>query len=72
MDGTSPESMARRVNAQDVNCVPWSLCMTVEPRGGRRPSMAIPRALVTHAAVGDASMDQPTTWRENTSRTTAQ
>ena len=24
IDGTNPESIARRVNAHDVNCVPWS------------------------------------------------
>jgi hypothetical protein len=34
--------------------------------------MAMPRALVTSAAVGAAAMDQPTTRRENTSSTTAQ
>jgi hypothetical protein len=44
--------MARRVNAQDVNCVPWSLWMTVAPSGGRRYSIAMPRAFVTSAAVG--------------------
>ena len=32
----------------------------------------MPRALVTSAAVGDESIDQPTTRREYTSRTTAQ
>jgi hypothetical protein len=25
IDGSNPESIARRVKAQDVNCVPWSL-----------------------------------------------
>lgn len=34
--------------------------------------MAIPRVLVTNAAVGAASMDQPTTRREYVSSTTAQ
>jgi hypothetical protein len=34
--------------------------------------MAMPRALVTSAAVGEASMDQPTTRRLKASRTTAQ
>ncbi len=42
---------------------PWSEWM-IAPTGGRRDSMAIPRALVTSAAVGEASMDQPTTRRE--------
>ena len=70
IDGTRPESSARRVNAQDVNWVSWSLCMTV-PAGAWR-SMAMPSALVTSAAVGEESIDQPTTRRENTSRTTAQ
>jgi hypothetical protein len=34
------------------------------PGGGVRESIAIPSALVTSAAVGEASMDQPTTRRE--------
>jgi len=34
--------------------------------------MAIPNALVTSAVVGDASIDQPTTRRENASSTTQQ
>jgi hypothetical protein len=42
------------------------------PVGGVRVWMAIPRALVTSAAVGELSMDQPTTRREKLSRTTAQ
>ena len=25
IDGSSPDSTARRVNAQELNCVPWSL-----------------------------------------------
>src|SRR5689334_11510199 len=33
------------------------------PAGGRRESMGILSALVTKAAVGEASMDQPTTLR---------
>jgi hypothetical protein len=37
-----------------------------------RRSMAMPRALVTSAAVGAASIDQPTTRREKLSSTTAQ
>jgi hypothetical protein len=35
-------------------------------------SIAMPSALVTRAAVGDASIDQPTTRREYVSRTTQQ
>jgi hypothetical protein len=34
------------------------------PGSGWRLSMAMPSALVTSAAVGEASMDQPTTRRE--------
>jgi hypothetical protein len=37
-----------------------------------RPSIAMPSALVASAAVGVASIDQPTTRREKASRTTAQ
>jgi hypothetical protein len=54
-----------------MNCPTWSEWIKV-PDGGWRVSMAIPSALVTSAAVGDASMDQPTTRREYTSRTTEQ
>ncbi len=43
----------------------------VLPGCGRRLLMAMLSALVTKAAFGDASMDQPTTRRE-VSRTTAQ
>ena len=39
---------------------------------GRRPSIAMPSALVTRPAVGVASIDQPTTRREKTSSTTTQ
>ena len=34
IDGRRPESIARRVNAQEVNCVPWSEWITV-PSGRR-------------------------------------
>jgi hypothetical protein len=44
----------------------------IAPAGGVRVWIAIPKALVTSAAVGEASMDQPTTRRENASSTTAQ
>jgi hypothetical protein len=42
------------------------------PAGGLRDSIAMPRALVTSAAVDAESIDQPTTRREQTSSTTAQ
>jgi hypothetical protein len=50
---------------------PWSGWIRV-PAAGRRDWMAMPSALVTSAAVGVVSMDQPTTRREQASRTTAQ
>jgi hypothetical protein len=71
MDGTGPESLARRVKAQDPNWTPWSEWMTV-PGAGRRVAMAMPRALLVGAAVGAESIDHPTTRREQTSSTTAQ
>jgi hypothetical protein len=69
--GTSPASLTRWVNPQEANCPPWSE-WTIAPAAGVRVSMAMPSVLVTSAAVGDASIDQPTTRRENTSSTTAQ
>jgi hypothetical protein len=63
--------MARRVNAHDVNWVPWSEWITV-PSSGLRCPIAMPSALVTSAAFWFESIDQPTTRRENTSSTTAQ
>ena len=63
IDGNSAESTARRVNAQEVNWVPWSLWITVSPAVGLQPSIAVPKALVTSDAVGRESMDQPTTRR---------
>lgn len=59
------------MNAQEQNGVPWSLWITVDVVG-RRLSMAIPKALVTSAAEGAASIDHPTTRREYASSTTAQ
>jgi hypothetical protein len=50
------------VKAQEVNWVPWSEWITVAV--GLRWAIAIPRALVTSAAFGLESMDQPTTRRE--------
>ena len=66
IEGTSPESRARRVNAHDVNWVPWSEWISA-PGEGRRLEIALPSAFVTSAAVGEGSIDQPTTRRENTS-----
>ena len=59
------------MKAHEPYCVPWSLWITVGP-AGRRVSMAMLKAFVTSAAVGAASMDQPTTRREYASSTTAQ
>jgi hypothetical protein len=44
----------------------------ISPAGGVRFWIAMPSALVTSAAVGELSMDQPTTRREKVPRTTAQ
>ncbi len=71
MDGTRPDSRARWVNAQEVNWVPWSECITVPGSGWRFP-IAIPNAEVTSPEVAELSIDQPTTRRLNTSSTTAQ
>jgi hypothetical protein len=51
--------------------VPWSEWMIVSLVGWRL-WMAIDNALVTSVEVCDQSIDQPTTRRENVSRTTAQ
>ena len=72
IEGSSPESTARSVNAQEVNWVPWSLWITVSPTTGLRLSIAMPNALVTIEAVGRESMDQPTTRRLKVSSTTVQ
>ena len=50
---------------------PWSEWIRV-PAAGLRDWIAISRALVTSAAVGVVSIDQPTTRREQASSTTAQ
>ena len=71
MDGTNPERLARSVNAQEVNCTPWSEWMMPPPCGSRFV-MAMLSALVTSAAVWLESIDQPTTRREKVSSTTAQ
>jgi hypothetical protein len=71
IDGSRPDSTARRVKAQELNCVPWSLWMMVSLRG-RRWSMAMPSALVTSAVLGVESIDRPITRRDQTSSTTAQ
>jgi hypothetical protein len=71
IDGTSPERLARSVKAHEVNCTPWSEWM-IPPDWGSRLAIAIPRALLTSAAVWLESIDQPTTRREKVSSTTAQ
>jgi hypothetical protein len=50
---------------------PWSAWM-IAPAGGVRVWMAMPRASVTSAAVGVASIDRPTTRGAKASSTTAQ
>ena len=73
IDGNSPDRRARRVNARDVNCTPWSEWMiSPEPGSGCRFEMAIPSALVTSVEVCVESIDQPTTRRLNVSSTTQQ
>jgi hypothetical protein len=71
MDGSNSESSARRVDAHDVNGVPWSESITV-PAGSSRCAIALPSALVTSAAFCVESMDHPTTRRLNTASTIAQ
>ncbi len=71
IDGTSPESTARRVNAQEVSSVPWSERTVVASRGSRW-SMAISSAVVTNDALAAESIDQATTPRQCASSTTAQ
>ena len=56
MDGTSPDWRARSVNAQDVNWVPWSECITV-PESGWRLRIAMPSAEVTSPEVGELLID---------------
>ena len=72
IDGSSPESTARWVNAQEVNWVPWSLWITVSPATGLRLSIAMPSASAAIDAVGRESIDQPTTRRLKVSSPTAQ
>ncbi len=74
IDASRPESRARLVKAQDPNWTPWSEWMMLPGSAvlPSRVSMAMPKALVTSAAVGEASMDQPTTRREKVSSTTQQ
>ena len=43
------------MNAHEVNQVPWSLWITVSSGVGLRPSIAIPKALVTIDAAGRES-----------------
>jgi hypothetical protein len=65
IDAGGPDSFARRVKAHEPNGAPSS--ERIAPRFSRWPSrlsMATARALVTRAAVGEASVDQPATRRE--------
>ena len=48
------------MNAQEVNWVPWSECITVPGSGWRFP-IAIPNAEVTSPEVAELSINQPTT-----------
>jgi len=69
--GHQPRLLGAGGEGPGAELQPWWEWMIV-PAGGRRASIAIPRALVTSAAVGEESIDQPTTRREHTSSTTAQ
>jgi hypothetical protein len=62
MEGTGPDAVARWLNAHAVctGWTPWSEWISV-PAVGLRNWIAIPRALVTSAAVGVVSIDQSTT-----------
>lgn len=62
MEGTSPDAVARWLNAHAVctGWTPWSEWISV-PAVGLRDPMAMPWALVTSAAVGVVSIDQSTT-----------
>lgn len=51
------------MKAQEPYWTPWSEWMIV-PVTSPRLLIAMERALVTNAAVGEASMEQPTTRRE--------
>jgi hypothetical protein len=56
-------SFPRSVNAPAPNCTPRSEWITA-PDGGVQESIAMPSALVTSSAVGEASIDYPTTRRK--------
>jgi hypothetical protein len=62
MEGTGPDAVACWLNAHAVctGWTPWSEWISV-PAVGLRNWIAIPRALVTSAAVGVVSIDQSTT-----------
>ncbi len=55
--GQQPESVARRVNAHEANSHALVAVWMIAPAGGVRVWIAIPSALVTSAAVGQASME---------------
>jgi hypothetical protein len=64
IDGARPASRTFWLNAQDVNCVPRSECMT-RSLLGLRSCVAIVKALVTSSVFCWVSIDHPTTLREN-------
>src|SRR3954471_20668051 len=71
IDGSSPDSLARRVNTHEMNWVTWSEWITVVVDGARF-WIAMPSAFVASDALGLWSIDHPTTRREYASSTTAQ
>ena len=64
--GYPPSARVGNVN----DCIHWSECMTV-PGSGWRLLISMPNAKGTSLAVAVLSMEQPTTQRLSTSRTTA-
>ncbi len=71
IEGARPASRTFWLNAQEVGWTPRSLCST-RPASGLRVLVAMPSAVVTSAVVWVLSIDQPTTRRENASKTTQQ
>jgi hypothetical protein len=71
IDGARPASRTYWLNAHEANWTPWSLWMIAAASGVRRRT-AMPSALVTRSAVWELSIAQPTTIRENASRTAQQ
>src|ERR1700737_1001134 len=71
IEGARPACWTLWLNAQEVNCAPRSEWIT-RPSCGLRRRVDMPSALVTSAVVCVESTHQPTTIRENASRTTQQ